>query len=98
MAYRLTGSIAEKDMAVTGWPMKASSSGNSTAAQKGGAPSAPSAAATGTLGPGSGGAGSLGIGGIGGAVEGMDEEETRDAVFWRLDSLGYRVGLGIVDR
>ena len=40
----------------------------------------------------------LGIGGIGGAVKGLDEEETRESVFWRLDSLGYRVGLGIVDR
>jgi hypothetical protein len=40
----------------------------------------------------------LGIGGIGGAVKGLDDEETRESVFWRLDSLGYRVGLGIVDR
>lgn len=40
----------------------------------------------------------MGIGGIGGAVDGMDEEETREAVFWRLDGLGYRVGLGLVDR
>jgi hypothetical protein len=40
----------------------------------------------------------LGVGGIGGAVAGMDEEETREVVFWRLDAVGYRVGLGIVDK
>jgi hypothetical protein len=47
---------------------------------------------------GTGGGGSLGIGGIGGSVMGLDEDETREAVFWRLDGLGYRVGLGVVER
>ncbi|PSS10541.1 hypothetical protein M430DRAFT_53104 [Amorphotheca resinae ATCC 22711] len=28
----------------------------------------------------------------------IDEEETRDAVFYRLDMLGYRVGQGLVER
>jgi len=28
----------------------------------------------------------------------MDEEEERDAVFYRLDTLGYRVGQGLVER
>ena len=28
----------------------------------------------------------------------MDEEEERDAVFYRLESLGYRVGQGLVER
>lgn len=28
----------------------------------------------------------------------MDEEEERDAVFFRLESQGYRVGLGLVER
>ena len=28
----------------------------------------------------------------------IDEEESREAVFHRLESLGYRVGLGIVER
>jgi len=28
----------------------------------------------------------------------MDEEEERDAVFFRLESLGYRVGQGLVER
>jgi hypothetical protein len=40
----------------------------------------------------------FGIGGIGGTVEGREEEETREAVFWKLDGLGYRVGLGLVER
>jgi trafficking protein particle complex subunit 6 len=39
----------------------------------------------------------------GGAVAGssarkMDEEEERDAVFYRLEMLGYRVGQGLVER
>ncbi|OTB06916.1 hypothetical protein M426DRAFT_318624 [Hypoxylon sp. CI-4A] len=38
-----------------------------------------------------------------GAVDGtgsrrLDEDEERDAVFFRLDGLGYRVGLGLVER
>lgn len=28
----------------------------------------------------------------------LDEEEERDAVFYRLETLGYRVGLGLVER
>jgi trafficking protein particle complex subunit 6 len=28
----------------------------------------------------------------------MDEDEERDAVFYRLESLGYRVGQGLVER
>jgi trafficking protein particle complex subunit 6 len=40
----------------------------------------------------------FGIGGIGGTVEGREEEETKEGVFWKLDGLGYRVGLGLVER
>jgi hypothetical protein len=32
------------------------------------------------------------------AMGGGVDEETRDAVFWRLDGLGYRVGQGLVER
>ncbi|KAK4991985.1 hypothetical protein LTR66_003627 [Elasticomyces elasticus] len=35
------------------------------------------------------------------AVESMsivDDEETREAVFWRLEGMGYRVGLGMAER
>jgi hypothetical protein len=28
----------------------------------------------------------------------MDEEEEREAVFWRLEGIGYRVGQGLVER
>lgn len=28
----------------------------------------------------------------------LDDEEERDAVFYRLETLGYRVGLGLVER
>lgn len=27
-----------------------------------------------------------------------DEDETREAVFYRLEGMGYRVGLGVVER
>lgn len=33
-----------------------------------------------------------------GGVPLLDNEETREAVFWRLDGLGYRVGQGLVER
>jgi hypothetical protein len=32
------------------------------------------------------------------AMGGGVDDETRDAVFWRLDGLGYRVGQGLVER
>jgi hypothetical protein len=34
----------------------------------------------------------------GGAGKKMDEDEERDAVFFRLEMLGYRVGQGLVER
>jgi hypothetical protein len=36
--------------------------------------------------------------GVGGAGSKMDEDEERDAVFFRLEMLGYRVGQGMVER
>jgi trafficking protein particle complex subunit 6 len=41
-----------------------------------------------------------GTGGVVGAngTRKMDEEEERDAVFYRLEMLGYRVGQGLVER
>jgi hypothetical protein len=38
-----------------------------------------------------------GGGPVGGAAT-VDEEESREAVFHRLEGLGYRVGLGVVER
>jgi trafficking protein particle complex subunit 6 len=34
----------------------------------------------------------------GGGTSRMDEDEERDAVFYRLEMLGYRVGQGLVER
>lgn len=47
-----------------------------------------------------GGAGSAGGNamGAGGPGRKMDEDEERDAVFYRLEMLGYRVGQGLVER
>ena len=48
--------------------------------------------------------GDKGQGGIGGEMTNgagtkkMDEDEERDAVFFRLEMLGYRVGQGLVER
>lgn len=39
-----------------------------------------------------------GAGSIGGGSRKMDEDEEKDAVFARLEGLGYRVGLGLVER
>ena len=41
---------------------------------------------------------SLGVGGIGGSAPGMDEDELRDNVYWRLDDAGYRVGVALAER
>lgn len=76
-------------------------------------PPSSSAAASGTSGSGDGGAGEVktaattftDVGSVGGAptdntttAAGGVDDETRDAVFWRLDGLGYRVGQGLVER
>ncbi|KAF2756151.1 transport protein particle component [Pseudovirgaria hyperparasitica] len=47
---------------------------------------------------GGGGGGGGGDGGTAGSVAIVDDEETREAVFYRLEMLGYRVGLGITER
>lgn len=39
-----------------------------------------------------------GGGGVGTGTAKMDEDEERDAVFYRLEMLGYRVGQGLVER
>jgi hypothetical protein len=84
MAYRLAAEVEGRAL---------------TAGQQGGSAAAAAAAAATTAAAGAADAKSgLGVGGIGGAVAGMDEEETREVVFWRLDAVGYRVGLGIVDK
>lgn len=46
---------------------------------------------------GSGGGGGSG-GSVGHSGEELDEEEEREAVFYRLEMLGYRVGQGLAER
>lgn len=43
------------------------------------------------------GEGRSSVGGPGNGATGLDDE-TREAVFWRLDGLGYRVGQGLAER
>jgi len=38
------------------------------------------------------------VGAAAGSSRRMDDEEERDAVFYRLEMLGYRVGQGLVER
>lgn len=44
------------------------------------------------------GEGRTSSGEVNGAAKKMDEDEERDAVFFRLEMLGYRVGQGLVER
>lgn len=53
----------------------------------------PSVKATGT-----GRIGEVGKQDLVGVKRKLDDEEERDAVFWRLEGLGYRVGQGLVER
>lgn len=58
-------------------------------------------AGAGSTGPRNDGVGERGGGGGGGGGEvgsKIDEDEERDAVFYRLEMLGYRVGQGLVER
>ncbi|KAL2887205.1 Trafficking protein particle complex subunit 6B [Ceratocystis lukuohia] len=78
---------------------------DSTASTTGSSPQVGGSATTGeasaSSGPAKSGLGSglgAGIVGAGGAVKKMDEDEEKDAVFYRLESLGYRVGQGLVER
>jgi hypothetical protein len=96
LAYRLTSNQAAQELGGSGWSPTGTITNNNTKTIATGKSGGGSTAGTvGTIGAISTG---VGVGGIGGSVEGMDEEETREAVFWRLDGLGYRVGLGIVER
>ncbi|KAF2142892.1 uncharacterized protein K452DRAFT_225616 [Aplosporella prunicola CBS 121167] len=62
-------------------------------------PSAPGAVGAKTRArAGSGAGGSTIAGGASASGSTVDDDETREAVFFRLEMLGYRVGLGIVER
>jgi hypothetical protein len=82
MAYRITADLALREEEWT----KGSTS--NTKANR----------LSGTSNDGTSGAGGSGGGGPVGGAGTIDEEESREAVFHRLESLGYRVGLGVVER
>jgi hypothetical protein len=84
MAYRITTDLAAREET---W-MQGSGPGSSSGAAKGGVSDADGASTTGARGE-----AASGVGGTN-----MDEEEAREAVFHRLEGLGYRVGLGVVER
>jgi hypothetical protein len=85
MAYRITADLAAREEE---WIHGTTStkhnrlSGTSNDASS-------TAAGTGLGGP---------VGGAGAGTVTVDEEEAREAVFHRLENLGYRVGLGVVER
>ena len=87
LAYRLASEQAERE---AGWIGQRSSKGGSDAdgALKGKGGSATALGEKGSV--------ASAVGGMDG-VDGEDEE-VRENAHWRLDMLGYRVGLGIVER
>ncbi|KAI1247472.1 hypothetical protein MGN70_011362 [Eutypa lata] len=85
MAYRVTNELEE---------VAAASTSTSTSSSR---PTAAIRAGENGGGGGGGGGGRRGNGG-GGGNKLLDEDEERDAVFYRLETLGYRVGMGLVER
>ena len=96
LAYRIAADVATRE---DEWAGGSASKRNTTAVvtSSSSGPQRPGSVVAASV-PGGGSMAGLGIGGIGGSVVGLDEDETREAVFWRLDGLGYRVGLGIVEK
>lgn len=93
MAYRIAFDLAAREEAWLSNPSTAATSKAGDAEGGGGG-------GAGAAGGGGGGASSISVTGektVGPATT-IDEEEAREAVFHRLESLGYRVGLGIVER
>ncbi|RYO80305.1 hypothetical protein DL766_003226 [Monosporascus sp. MC13-8B] len=111
MAYRVTNEVEEQAAAASASPSSSSPSvpasvkqsgggepSNSVVAEAGGRSRSATTATTGTGRAGSGmGAGGSRVGGGSGSRL-LDEDEERDAVFFRLEALGYRVGMGLVER
>ncbi|CCC13481.1 hypothetical protein SMACR_07105 [Sordaria macrospora] len=106
MAYRITNQLDSASPSDS-----SSTNGGGDDAQSTATGSAAGAQRNSVLSSGTGGglsAGGLGGGGLGaggslngsgnGSARKMDEDEERDAVFARLEGLGYRVGQGLVER
>lgn len=93
MAYRVTNELEAAEAANTSVPPNHSSATNGHQQQqqqqqdKDGVSSVAGTATAGSL-----------VAGAGGPRRVLDEEEERDAVFYRLETLGYRVGQGLVER
>jgi hypothetical protein len=85
MAYRITADLAQREEEWIHGSKPKRLSGTSGASND-----ASSTVAGGTVQGTEGGP-------VGGTAT-VDEEEAREAVFHRLESLGYRVGLGVVER
>ncbi|TDZ74412.1 Trafficking protein particle complex subunit 6B [Colletotrichum trifolii] len=92
MAYRVTKQLDIAPMEGAGTPGDAASSSVSHSQAAGGG--------GGGGGPAGGAPTSTASGAVAAAGSGrkMDEDEERDAVFYRLETLGYRVGQGLVER
>ncbi|KAF2854122.1 transport protein particle component [Plenodomus tracheiphilus IPT5] len=92
MAYRITADLAARE---DEWIHGSSSSATAARPKRNSGTSNDASSTTAGMLRG-GGAGTDG-GPVGGTAT-VDEEEAREAVFHRLESLGYRVGLGVVER
>ena len=86
MAYRITNELEAAAAADQLLPAIAAHEKDTTAAAAASQNGTAAASATGTSGAGPAGS------------RRMDEDEERDAVFFRLETLGYRVGQGLVER
>lgn len=84
MAYRITADLAAREEEWTGAAAGTSTKTNRLSAHSNDASSTVAGAGVGTAGA--------------GGTATVDEEESREAVFHRLEALGYRVGLGVVER
>lgn len=87
MAYRITADLAAREEEyLHGTSSSTTTKQNRLSANSNDASSTVAGTSRGEGGP------------VGGATATVDEEEAREAVFHRLESLGYRVGLGVVER
>jgi hypothetical protein len=110
LAYRVTNEVeAAAAAAAAGNGVEAGQAGLDGTAAGGSSPA--NEAGTGTVNGGqvggiAGSGSGSGVAGLGivadgkgaGTGTGIDEEEEREAVFWRLEGIGYRVGQGLVER
>lgn len=97
LAYRIANELdVPSQRQLAAGPATASSQQPQQVQHPPGAPPTAGSSAAGTAG---GGASTSGRGvGIGPGARRLEDDEERDAVFFRLETLGYRVGQGLVER